>query len=31
MTAFEEGDDITDIEFSSDDWWTGTCKGNRGL
>ncbi|MBW0517638.1 hypothetical protein O181_057353 [Austropuccinia psidii MF-1] len=30
--SFQEGEEITQIEYSSEDWWTGTVKsGNRGL
>lgn len=29
--TFAEGDLITDIEYSSEDWWTGTCREDRGL
>lgn len=30
-SAFAEDDEITELEFSTDDWWTGTVHGNRGL
>jgi hypothetical protein len=29
--AFNEGDEITEIQFDSDDWWSGSIKGSRGL
>ena len=30
-TAFNEGDEIVDIQFDSDDWWSGSVEGKRGL
>ncbi|KAJ3270196.1 hypothetical protein HDV01_000475 [Terramyces sp. JEL0728] len=29
--TFSTDDTITNIEFVSDDWWMGTCKGSTGL
>ncbi|PRT55059.1 Protein app1 [Wickerhamiella sorbophila] len=29
--AFREGDKITNIEFASDDWWSGEANGKVGL
>jgi hypothetical protein len=31
MLGFPEEAEITEIEYSSDDWWTGTYQGARGL
>lgn len=32
LAAFAEGEQIVEIEFSSDDWWLGTAQnGTRGL
>jgi hypothetical protein len=33
IVAFQEGEEVIEIEYSSEDWWTGTVasSGQRGL